>query len=89
MGKKKQEYEQIPKGFYLTNDNTRCYYVSGSTKGNKWIVLGHINSDGFKPIEDTQWNGLMWWCLLTDIDVGLDALNDTTFYTTNPTQYTI
>lgn len=55
--------ETFESGYYmsvLTNPKTgeifdrRAYYLTGTTRGNKWI-----NLNSYKP----QWSGIMWNCI--------------------------
>jgi len=42
----KQKYcETLQPGFYLIEEtfSYRCYYITGTTKGNKWINLKNHN----------------------------------------------
>lgn len=50
---KKAKYcETLEPGFYLVP--SRCLYVTGTTKGNKWIPL---------DVPEPEWNTLMWNCI--------------------------
>ena len=74
----------MKKGFYLysTETDKRCYYLTGEKKGNKWIYLGGMGEDGFVYIENPQWMGLNWMCLLKE-----DELKDCVYFEYNPTNY--
>jgi hypothetical protein len=73
----KQKYcETLTPGFYLIKEtfSYRCYYITGTTKGNKWINLN---------VPNPQWTGLMWNCITTD-DIPLCTL-----HSTNPTNFVL
>lgn len=60
----------IPGYYYNTN---RCYYLTGSKKGNKWIDLTY---------REPEWWGFAWMCIPSDSE--LDKMK---FSETNPTKY--
>lgn len=60
-------------GYYLTED--RCYYLTGTKKGNKWIYL---------DIPDPEWCSLVWTCLPKQTEI-----NKSTYYKENPTKFTL
>jgi len=73
----KQKYcETLQPGFYLIEEtfSYRCYYITGTTKGNKWINLN---------VPNPQWTGLMWNCITVD-DISLCTL-----HSTNPTNFVL
>lgn len=45
--------ETLEPGFYLM-DNKRCYYITGTTSGNKWIDL---------EVPEPLWYSLLWNCV--------------------------
>jgi hypothetical protein len=73
----KQKYcETLTPGFYLIEETFayRCYYLTGTTKGNKWINLN---------VPNPKWTGLMWNAITPDD-------NDLTHYhQQNPTSFII
>ena len=84
---KKPKYcETFKRGYYLSvlrSSRTgeiideRAYYLTGTTKGNKWIALG---------THAPQWMGLVWNCIRRE-DFELPN-NEITFHgEVNPTQY--
>ena len=47
----KQKYcETLKPGFYLLKD--RCIFITGTTKGNKWILLGKRSTGTIYDIPD-------------------------------------
>lgn len=74
--------ETLKPGYYchldIKLDMTRCYYLSGTKKGNKWIYFG--DSDGW--VKDPKWVALMWTCI-----PNAEELNDLEYYKQNPTDY--
>ncbi len=70
----KQKYcETLTPGFYLI-EGDRCAYITGTTKGNKWINLN---------VPNPQWTGLMWNCITAD-DIPFRTL-----HSTNPTNFVL
>lgn len=69
MGKK--YCESLAPGFYLLNATNckRCFYITGTLKGNKWIDL---------EVPNPAWMSLMWTC------INKDTLSDCTFYENDP-----
>lgn len=73
----KQKYcETLQPGFYIIEEtfSNRCLYITGTTKGNKWINLA---------VPNPQWTGLMWNCI-NDDSIGL-----ATIHSTNPTSFAL
>ena len=65
----KQKYcETIKPGYYYLPNN-RCLYVTGTTKGNKWINLASATP---------KWGTLMWNCIEQNV---IDTAN---YSLTNP-----
>lgn len=61
----------LPGYYYLRTKNVhRCFYATGTTRGNKWIDLTDP-----KP----QWMDLLWNCMSSDEIIA------STFHTENPT----
>ena len=63
----------MKKGYYY-NEN-RCYFLTGSKKGNKWIDLEDL---------DPEWVSLLWTCLpkeeeLSEFNYKYSSLNPTKF----------
>jgi len=65
--------ETLKQGYYLIKGiGARCIYVTGTTKGNKWINL---------EVPNPQWTRLQWNCIHRDeIEIGL-------YSETNPTSF--
>jgi hypothetical protein len=76
--KKLKFCETVKPGFYYslcTNSkgeitNHRCYYLTGSTKGNKWI-----NLQSFEP---------SWFCLMWNVIKKDKGLENCKYSETNP-----
>jgi hypothetical protein len=65
--------ETLKVGFYLIQGD-RCFFTTGTTKGNKWINLDEPNP---------QWNSIMWNCIdKYEIDLSV-------FHTENPTKFNL
>ena len=60
--------ETLKAGFYLIKDE-KCFYITGTTKGNKWVDL-----DTHTP----EWWGLMWNC------IDPDEIEVAEYHETNP-----
>lgn len=74
---KKPKYcEMLKLGFYLVNETNcfRCFYLTGTTSGNKWINLS---------VPNPQWNALMWTC------INKYEVDFATFHNTNPTEFVL
>jgi hypothetical protein len=71
----------MKKGFYYLNTavSTRCYYLTGEKKGNKWIELAGMNEVKV-PVPNPEWWALNWMNLPNQ-----DELKKTTYSETNPT----
>jgi hypothetical protein len=73
----KQKYcETLTPGFYIIEEtfSNRCFYITGTTKGNKWINLS---------VPNPQWTGLM--CNgIDEYSIGLS-----TIHSTNPTNFVL
>lgn len=69
-------------GYYYknTSEYARCFYFSGSKKGNRWI---DIRSDGH-TYRDTMWMSLMWMCLPKEAELNSEGY---IHFEQNPTQY--
>ena len=54
--------ETITPGYYFVNtpNSIRCYYLSGSKKGNKWIDIAGIDGDELSYVKNPEWWPLMW-----------------------------
>lgn len=65
--------ESLTPGFYLSKD--RCLYITGKTKGNKWIYL-----TSYKP----KWCGLMPNAITQKNDI-----DNSIYYLFNPTEFKI
>ena len=76
----KQKYcETLKPGFYLLKD--RCIFITGTTKGNKWILLGKRSTG---TIYDTpDWMALMWNAINSLMMEGAE------YHANNPTGYDI
>ena len=77
MNKKRTYHaETLTPGFYfLANENVvRCYYLTGTKKGNKWIEM-----DG---IDNPEWWSLIWTCIPT-----AEELTECKYFKQNPTDY--
>jgi hypothetical protein len=79
----KQKYcETLKPGFYLEEDMNRCYYITGTTKGNKWIDFSPRKE---LTIHNTPfWNSLMWNAITP-----LDGFENMKYSVENPTDYDI
>jgi hypothetical protein len=72
---KKKYCETLKPGFYYINgEESRCFYVTGTTKGNKWIDL---------YVPNPQWMTLMWNC------IDSYEINLSTFHQQNPTDFSL
>ena len=80
--------ETLKPGFYYHLDinlnMTRCFYLSGSKKGNKWIYFGDSDDQQyeFRGVKDPEWVALMWTCIPK-----AEELNELEYYKQNPTDY--
>ena len=61
--------ETLAAGFYLSDD--RCHYLTGKTKGNKWIYL-----NSHKPE----------WCGLMPNAINKDLVTRSVYHSFNPTK---
>ena len=61
-------------GFYLI-ETDRCYYLTGTKKGNRWINLDD---------PDPEWMSLIWTCLPKEKEI-----LKSTYHKTNPTQFNL
>ena len=55
----------MKKGFYYVNTKwfERCYYVSGTEKGNKMIDIRTVNAGVSVNTNDKSWLEMDAWCL--------------------------
>jgi hypothetical protein len=66
-----------PGFYYYVNENIdteRCFYITGTLKGNKWIEI---------RVLDPEWTSLFWNC------ISESELNECTYFQENPTKYPI
>ena len=76
----KQKYcETLKPGFYLRGN--RCIFITGTTKGNKWISLEKRSTGTIYDIPD--WQALMWNAINSLMMEGAE------YHANNPTGYDI
>jgi len=68
--------ETIKPGFYFAKSKESALYLTGTTKGNKWIQLG--------TLDEPRWVNLLWNCIKEN-----EIENYFVYSETNPTQYNI
>ena len=68
--------ETLQPGFYIIEEtfSHRCFYITGTTKGNKWINLA---------VPNPKWTGLMSNGI-DEYSIGLS-----TIHSTNPTSFAL
>lgn len=77
--------EKMKKGFYYANTQyfERCYYLSGTDKGNKWIDIRTVSGTESVRFPKPEWKEIVnWMGLPTPFD-----LIRMEYHTTNPTKY--
>ena len=76
----------MKKGFYYINSEwfERCYYISGTKSGNKWIDIRSVNEGLSVEIPGAQWVALNWMCLPP-----VPELKKMTYHYSNPTKFKI
>ena len=84
MKKKTYHAETLKPGFYYSLDihlnMTRCFYLTGSKKGNKWIYLADDEDGEVQYLPNPEWWSLIWTCIPNAED-----LNELEYSETNPT----
>lgn len=76
-------------GYYLIDNHItqRCYYITGTKKGNKWIETEvmhwceELNRHERLPLPNCGWWALNWMCIPK---VGSDELVGAVYYEENP-----
>lgn len=74
----------MKKGFYYINSEwfERCYYISGTKSGNKWIDIRTVNEGLSVKIPGAQWVSLNWMCIPP-----IPELKKMTYHKDNPTKF--
>lgn len=88
MKTKTYHSETLKPGFYYPIDINlnmlRCYYLSGSKKGNKWIDLAYFEEGETVFLNSPEWMSLIWTCIPTS-----EELNEMEYSKTNPTTWNL